>query len=125
MVTSILTFTPYTVVEKLAETPITFKYSISKIYSVSILAIGRLSNGMSIQNSLGVPPSDALGNISMSDTFHCPAFIIKLGFMLSSDVALKVKVFFISDLLLPPIKDPKKVPNEFFSDVPDGNAAFT
>ena len=80
---------------------------------------------MSIQNSLGVPPSDALGNISMSETFHCPAFIIKLGFILSSDVALNVKVFFISDLLLPPIKDPKKVPNEFFSAVPDGEDAFT
>ena len=102
-----------------------FKNSTSKIYSVSILAIGRLSNGISIQNSFGVPPSDALGNISMSDTFHCPAFIIKLGFILSSDVALNVKVFFISDLLLPPIKDPKKVPNEFFSDVPEGEDAFT
>ena len=102
-----------------------FKNSTSKIYSVSILAIGRLSNGISIQNSLGVPPSDALGNMSMSDTFHCPAFIIKLGFILSSDVALNVKVFFISDLLLPPIKDPKKVPNEFFSDVPEGEDAFT
>ena len=61
----------------------------------------------------------------MSETFHCPAFIMKLGFMLSSDVALNVKVFFISDLLLPPIRDPKKAPKEFFSDVPDGDDAFT
>ena len=51
--------------------------------------------------------------------------MIKLGFILSSDVVLNVKVFFISDLLLPPIKDPKKVPNEFFSAVPDGEDAFT